>query len=253
MSPLQALKFLEEGPREGLSVPIEGTEPYVLGGHTASGYWVDGKRETTLAGLFAAGDVAGGSPQKYVSGAMAEAAIAARSAVSYLAAGPRPPREALREAGEEARALVEKAASRLGKGVPSDISPAILEGAMQEAMDSLAGGLSADYRYSQADLAKARAALADIGRRLPGLGAADMRELMEISELEDRLEVASCLIAHLEARKETRWPGFGEYTDFPSRDADGFDRYVNTRLVGGRREVILRPLWLREEGYEHSH
>lgn len=51
---------------------IEGTEPYIVGGHTASGYWVDNDRESTIRGLFAAGDVAGGCPQKYVTGAMVE-------------------------------------------------------------------------------------------------------------------------------------------------------------------------------------
>ena len=50
------------------NVEIEGTEPYIVGGHTASGYWVDTERETTIHGLYAAGDVAGGCPQKYVTG-----------------------------------------------------------------------------------------------------------------------------------------------------------------------------------------
>ena len=70
MAPSQTLKWLEsgKGPSEQ-NVEIEGTEPYIVGGHTASGYWVDNNRETTIHGLFAAGDVAGGCPQKYVTGA----------------------------------------------------------------------------------------------------------------------------------------------------------------------------------------
>ena len=63
---------------------IEGTEPYIVGGHTASGYWVDTKRATTIEGLYAAGDVAGGCPQKYVTGALAEGEIAAKSSVEYI-------------------------------------------------------------------------------------------------------------------------------------------------------------------------
>ncbi len=59
------------------NVEIEGTEPYIVGGHTASGYWVNTERETTIHGLYAAGDVAGGCPQKYVTGAMVEGEIAA--------------------------------------------------------------------------------------------------------------------------------------------------------------------------------
>ena len=69
MAPGQTLKWVESGknPREQ-NVEIEGTEPYIVGGHTASGYWVDTERETTIHGLYAAGDVAGGCPQKYVTG-----------------------------------------------------------------------------------------------------------------------------------------------------------------------------------------
>ena len=69
MAPSQTLKWLESGknPSEQ-NVEIEGTEPYIVGGHTASGYWVDTERETTIHGLYAAGDVAGGCPQKYVTG-----------------------------------------------------------------------------------------------------------------------------------------------------------------------------------------
>ncbi len=43
--------------------------------HTASGYWVNTGRETTVNGLYAAGDVAGGCPQKYVTGALQKASL----------------------------------------------------------------------------------------------------------------------------------------------------------------------------------
>ena len=85
MAPSQTLKWVESGknPSEQ-NVEIEGTEPYIVGGHTASGYWVDTKRETTIRGLFAAGDVAGGCPQKYVTGALVEGEIAALRMVEQL-------------------------------------------------------------------------------------------------------------------------------------------------------------------------
>lgn len=52
MAPSQTLKWIESGknPSEE-NVEIEGTEPYIVGGHTASGYWVDTNRETTIKGL----------------------------------------------------------------------------------------------------------------------------------------------------------------------------------------------------------
>ena len=78
MAPGQTLKWVEAGKDPSRqNVEIEGTEPYIVGGHTASGYWVDTNRQTTINGLYAAGDVAGGCPQKYVTGAMVEGEIAA--------------------------------------------------------------------------------------------------------------------------------------------------------------------------------
>ena len=46
MAPSQTLKWIESGknPSEQ-NVEIEGTEPYIVGGHTASGYWVDTKEK----------------------------------------------------------------------------------------------------------------------------------------------------------------------------------------------------------------
>ena len=85
MAPSQTLKWIESGkmPSEQ-DVEIQGTEPYIVGGHTASGFWVDTRRETTIHGLYAAGDVAGGCPQKYVTGALAEGKIASLAIIEQL-------------------------------------------------------------------------------------------------------------------------------------------------------------------------
>lgn len=85
MAPSQTIKWIESGKNPSQqNVEIEGTEPYIVGGHTASGYWVDTNRKTTIDGLYAAGDVAGGCPQKYVTGALAEGEIAGLSVVEYI-------------------------------------------------------------------------------------------------------------------------------------------------------------------------
>ena len=68
-----------------LRIEMGTSGPYLLGGHTAAGYWVDVDRRTSLPGLYAAGDVAGGAPKKYVSGAWVEARIAARTALAECA------------------------------------------------------------------------------------------------------------------------------------------------------------------------
>ena len=49
MAPSQTLKWIESGKNPSQqNVEIEGTEPYIVGGHTASGYWVDTHRATTV-------------------------------------------------------------------------------------------------------------------------------------------------------------------------------------------------------------
>ncbi len=85
MAPGQTLKWIESGKNpSSQDVEICGTEPYIVGGHTASGFWVNTKRETTVHGLYAAGDVAGGCPQKYVTGALAEGEIAAEDIIKKI-------------------------------------------------------------------------------------------------------------------------------------------------------------------------
>lgn len=46
MAPSQTLKWIESGrgPKNE-NVEIEGTEPYIVGGHTASGYWIDNEQK----------------------------------------------------------------------------------------------------------------------------------------------------------------------------------------------------------------
>ena len=64
-------------------VEIYGSDPYIVGGHTGSGYWVDIKRMTTVPGLFAAGETAAVT-NKFVGGCGAEGRLAARGAVEYM-------------------------------------------------------------------------------------------------------------------------------------------------------------------------
>ena len=85
MNPQIILLWASEGmnPRKK-PVEIQGTEPFVVGGHCQAGYWIDKERRTTLKGLYAAGEVAGGAPKKYVSGSWVEARIAAMTALEDI-------------------------------------------------------------------------------------------------------------------------------------------------------------------------
>ena len=146
MAPSQTLKWIENGknPSEQ-NVEIEGTEPYIVGGHTASGYWVDTKRRTTVKGLYAAGDVAGGCPQKYVTGALAEGEIAALTAISELG-------EIIAIDESDIERHISEVTDFLYGNIDGTFTTEQLEEAMQTVMDSYAGGIKTNYRFNEKQL-----------------------------------------------------------------------------------------------------
>lgn len=263
MAPSQTIRWIENGTPSKANVEIEGTEPYIVGGHTASGYWVDTKRATTIEGLYAAGDVAGGAPQKYVTGALAEGEIAAKSAAEYIeslsalrqAQGPDISSVNLLEKiseGEIAEHVAE-IEKFLNNKSGADTAES-LEEAMQSAMDAYAGGIKTGYRYSENQLAVARREIEKIEARVGDLHADDLQEVMYIYELKERLTVCKSVIAHLAARHETRWHSFAENTDYPEKDNERFRKYVNSRLENGQIKIILRELTAEgQRNYEHQH
>ena len=250
MAPSQTLKWIESGKKPSeQNVEIEGTEPYIVGGHTASGYWVDTDRQTTIHGLYAAGDVAGGCPQKYVTGAMVEGEIAALHMVKELDAGQELP---VNEA-EEKTALEEKIEEyNHFLTVSNDMfTVEALEEAMQKVMDNYAGGISTHYQFNEKQLALAKDKIKQLIELSEDVAAEDMHELMFVYELRERLTVCLAVIAHLEARKETRWHSFAENLDYPKKDRKWL-KYVNSRMEDGEIIIRFRDLVGREEHYEHN-
>lgn len=249
MAPSQTLKWIESGKKPSeQNVEIEGTEPYIVGGHTASGYWVDTDRQTTIRGLYAAGDVAGGCPQKYVTGAMVEGEIAALHMVKELDAGQELP---VNE--EEETALEEKIKeyNHYLTGTNDMFTVEALEEAMQKVMDNYAGGISTHYQFNEKQLALAKDKIKQLIELSEDVAAEDMHELMFVYELRERLTVCLAVIAHLEARKETRWHSFAENLDYPKKDRKWL-KYVNSRMEDGEIIIRFRDLVGREEHYEHS-
>ena len=250
MAPSQTLKWIESGKKPSeQNVEIEGTEPYIVGGHTASGYWVDTDRQTTIHGLYAAGDVAGGCPQKYVTGAMVEGEIAALHMVKELDAGQKLP---VNEAEEET-ALEEKIKeyNHYLTGTNDMFTVEALEEAMQKVMDNYAGGISTHYQFNEKQLALAKDKIKQLIELSEDVAAEDMHELMFVYELRERLTVCLAVIAHLEARKETRWHSFAENLDYPKKDRKWL-KYVNSRMEDGEIIIRFRDLVGREEHYDHS-
>ena len=251
MAPSQTLKWMEagKGPSEE-NIEIEGTEPYIVGGHTASGYWVDNNRATTIEGLYAAGDVAGGCPQKYVTGALAEGEIAAEAILEYLSgaktSGNTETSGEVKDQELSGTAAAKKAEYEAHlSAVRSLMNAEQLEEAMQKIMDQYAGGIGTDYRYSETSLAKAEEKIAALLPVVDTLAAADTYELMQIYELRERLIVCRAVISHLAARKETRWHSFGENTDYPEQSEDWM-KYVNSRMENGEIKILYRDLITKE-------
>lgn len=247
MAPAQTLRWLENGKGPATdNVEIEGTEPYIVGGHTASGYWVDTNRATTIEGLYAAGDVAGGSPQKYVTGCFVEGEIAALSALAYI------------QGKENIELEMQDVNQRLARvnqflnGEANVYSVEEVEDAMQKVMDDYAGGISSGYAYNSRKLLVAKGRIEELLTISYRLKATDLHQLMLIYEVIDRLYVCKTLIQHLEARKETRWQSFQENTDYPNRDDENWLKFVNSRFENGEVKIILRDLVKKDDIYEHK-
>ena len=265
MAPSQTLKWLEgsRGPASE-NVEIEGTEPYIVGGHTASGYWVDNGRRTTVKGLFAAGDVAGGCPQKYVTGALAEGEIAAESMTEYVKALKEKSKAVKEDAVvHKTETMIDTAAALKKKEYESHliaqendsedtffITAEQLEEAMQKVMDQYAGGIATDYQYNEERLVIGKKRIGELLGMVDELKAKDMFELKDIYEVRERLIVCQTLIEHLRARKETRWHSFGENTDYPEESSKWL-KYVNSkRKSDGGTEIIFRELVTGGKVYE---
>lgn len=251
MAPSQTLKWIESGknPSEQ-NVEIEGTEPYVVGGHTASGYWVDTKRRTTIKNLFAAGDVAGGCPQKYVTGAMVEGEIAAETMVDELNAS----NSDINTDNKEITNDFDKKVSEYNTILNCNdnvYTTEQLEDAMQKVMDTYAGGIGSHYQFNESQLDLAKEKIEHLQVLAQNISANDLHELMFAYELKERLVVCLSLIEHLKARKETRWHCFDENLDYPEKN-DEWLKYVNSVKKDGKIEIITRELVGRGEVYEHS-
>lgn len=251
MAPSQTLKWIESGknPSEE-NVEIEGTEPYIVGGHTASGYWVNTNRETTIKGLFAAGDVAGGCPQKYVTGALVEGEIAALEAVRQI----KQEKIGIYELSKnDESSLLDKKVLEAEDFLNFD-KPLFgiddLEEAMQKIMDTYAGGISRNYAYNEKQLKIADEKIDEVINLTNKLKAEDMHELMFVYELKERLTVCKSVIAHLRERKETRWHSFAENLDYREK-SDEYLKYVNSKVIDGKLTVLFRDLVKEGETYEH--
>lgn len=248
MAPAQTLKWFEEEKRPSNSnVEIEGTEPYITGGHSGSGYWVDVKRRTTLKGLFAAGDVAGGCPKKYVTGSFVEGELAARAAVQYINSD-----KFEVEIGESEILKAKTSLERYFENSSGQYDIEEVEESLQKIMDEYAGGISKDYNYSESRLKIALEKLSQLEEVVESLKTNDNHELLFIQELVDRILVGKVLIHHMIERKESRWIPYQHNLDYSSESEYYAKYYINSEYIDGNVKLKHRALIEKEEEYEHK-
>ncbi len=238
MNPQIILLWASEGmdPRKK-PVEIQGTEPFVVGGHCQAGYWIDKERRTTLKGLYAAGEVAGGAPKKYVSGTWVEARIAATTALEDIKG------VSLEDIDSE---LIHTEKSRVLTPLTkkSGISPSEVRERLQKIMDEYAGGISMNYALHEERLLEARRLLKCLKGRLKDITAVNNYNLVEALECIDRVDVARVLVEHLICRKETRWACYQTRLDYPKKEDSRWLSFVNSIYNSETDEIkmVERPL-----------
>ena len=245
MAPSQTLKWLEGGQGPATqNVEIEGTEPYIVGGHTASGYWIDNNRATTVKGLYAAGDVAGGAPQKYVTGAIVEGKIAGQSIEHFLDEENKNDTDKCKISDKDFESEALKYIKKYNIFLENKESLITIEQAeetMQKIMDTYAGGIGSNYQYNDTGLNLAKEKLEGLIDVVESLHAADMDDLLQIYEIKERMTVCFSVIEHLKARKETRWHSFAENMNYPD-ESNEFNKYINSYSKDGKINIITREL-----------
>lgn len=219
-------------------IEIYGSDPYIVGGHTGSGFWVDMSRMTTLPGLFAAGETAGGNPNKFVGGCAAEGKLAARGALAYMKDVPLPEADLKQVEKEKARVFA-PILTRKQNGV----RPVEMKERLQRLMDEYAGGVSQFYRTNEERLDYCLKHIKMLQGQFAFLRADTLHALMQAHETMDRVDVAEAVTFHLKARKETRWPGWQTRSDYPARDDEHFNCFVESTRdpLTGKVHTFTRP------------
>ena len=225
-------------------IEIEGTEPYLVGGHAQAGYWINTKRETTIPGLYAAGDVAGGVPYKFVSGCWAEGIIAAENAVKYLKQeiSSNEKIELVKDFLRNNMNKINLEKNRIYAPIKFNegISSHQMEVRLQKIMDNYAGGVSRYYEMNEPELNIELKKVKELKSQIKYLIAENYHQLMNCHEIIDRIEIAEVLIHHLLYRKETRWPAYQTRNDYPEKNDDKWLKFVNSFRKNNQINIIER-------------
>jgi len=248
----QAILWAAHGVQpEEKSSEIAAAEPYFIGSHSgASGAWVSGPEDlappeyfwgyenmSTVKGLFCAGDASGASSHKFSSGSHAEGRIAAKAAIRFLVKEnpPKPNIDAsvINKLKEECYQPLKTYEENAGKTTQVDVNPNYIlwrpfMQRLQKLMDEYAGGVTAQFATSKANLERALELLAMLKEDSEKLGAETEHDLMRVWENKHRMYQAEAHVRSILFREETRWPGYYFRSDFPKMDKE-WECFVNCK------------------------
>jgi len=245
---------------------IAACEPYFIGSHSgASGAWVSGPEDldtpykwgyanmTTVDGMFAVGDASGASSHKFSSGSHTEGRIAGKAAVQYVVEKGAEPNVDMAKV-EEMKAAVLKPLDLFNEHKDEFTDPEVnthyimprqFLHRLQKIMDEYAGGVTAAFKTSKANLERGLELMEYLQEDSDKMAARDLHELMRAWENIQRMWIAESHIRTMLFREETRWPGYYFRSDTPKMDEENWKCFANCRYNpdNGEWEMSKKDVW----------
>ncbi len=245
---------------------IAACEPYFIGSHSGgSGAWVSGPEDldtpykwgyanmTTVDGLFAVGDASGASSHKFSSGSHTEGRIAGKAAVKYMMEKGQAPKVDMAKVEElKAKILAPFDLYEKHKKETTDpevntnyIMPRQFLHRLQKIMDEYAGGVTAAFKTSKANLNRALELLAYLKEDSDKQAARNVYELTRAWENIHRMWQAEAHVRTILFREETRWPGYYFRSDTPKMDEENWHCFANCRWDPAKDEweMSKKDVW----------
>jgi adenylylsulfate reductase subunit A len=245
---------------------IAACEPYFIGSHSGgSGAWVSGPEDldtpykwgyanmTTVDGLFAIGDASGASSHKFSSGSHTEGRIAGKAAIKYIMEkGQEPTVDMAKVEAMKAEILAPFDLYDKHKGETTDpevntnyIMPRQFLHRLQKIMDEYAGGVTAAFKTSKANLNRALELLALLREDSNKQAARNVYELTRAWENIHRMWQAEAHVRTILFREETRWPGYYFRSDTPKMDEENWHCFANCRWDPAKDEweMSKKDVW----------
>jgi adenylylsulfate reductase subunit A len=211
---------------------IAACEPYFIGSHSGA---------------------SGASSHKFSSGSHTEGRIAGKAAIKYIHEKGQEPNVDMAKAEEvKAKILAPLDLFDGAKGQFTDpevntqyIMPRQFLHRLQKIMDEYAGGVTAAFKTSKANLERGLELLAILKEDSDKQGCRDVHELMRAWENIHRMWQAEAHVRTMLFREETRWPGYYFRADTPKMDDENWLTFANCTYnpASGDWEMSKKDIW----------